>query len=370
MARSILIVDDDPGVLNALGRMLQSEYDVRKAASGEEALRLLDAEEPDLLVTDVQLGDANGLEILEKMRTAGRNVPTIVMSGDSTVEQAVKAVKLGAYDFIEKPIRVERLKMTVENCLRFSQLHAVAAELQEELGLETELVGESPAMRELKALIAKVAPTEGRVLILGENGTGKELVAAAIHAGSPRRDRPFVKLNCSAIPAELVESEVFGHEKGAFTGAVGTRKGRFELADGGTLFLDEIGDMPERMQVKLLRVLQEGTFERVGGTRTMKVDVRIIAATNRDLSGMVAEGKFREDLYYRVNVMPLRVPPLRERPGDVPLLAAFFVQRFCRDYNRPRLLIEPSCADILAAQPWPGNVRELRNIIERLVIRA
>ncbi|MCA9581125.1 MAG: sigma-54-dependent Fis family transcriptional regulator, partial [Myxococcales bacterium] len=292
----------------------------------------------------------------------------VVMSGAGTIEAAVEAVQLGAYDFIEKPIRPERLLTTLKKCFSFSRLAAANALLRNELGVTSDLIGESPPMKQLKAMIERVAPTDGRVLILGENGTGKELVAAAIHAGSPRREHPFVKLNCSAVPADLVESELFGHEKGAFTGAIRTHKGRFETADGGTLFLDEIGDMPPLMQTKLLRVLQEGQFERVGGTRTIRTDVRVIAATNRDLSKMVAEGQFREDLFYRLNVVTLTPPPLRDRQGDIAALAKRFLSETAARNRRPTLSLSEGALNALVAYSFPGNVRQLQNLIERLGI--
>jgi DNA-binding NtrC family response regulator len=307
----------------------------------------------------------SGLDVLARIRERGMNVPTIVISGAGTVDLAVQAIKLGAFDFVQKPIHRERLLLTVRNALRYSSLQEAHQQLQADFVSGTNLVGGGTAMQRLKGLITKVAPSDGRVLIMGENGTGKELVAASIHAGSGRSRGPFVKLNCGAVPKDLVESELFGHEKGAFTGAVQSRKGRFELANGGTLLLDEIGDMPMPMQIKLLRVLQEGQFERVGGSRSIQVDVRVLAATNRDLSAMVAEGTFREDLYYRLNVLTLRVPPLRERREDVPLL----VQQFTRAGAKgDGLQFTEAALGTLRQYDFPGNVRELQNLIERLAI--
>jgi DNA-binding NtrC family response regulator len=366
MTARILIVDDEPDILNAFERMLTGEtHDVETACSAEEALELLDRSSFDLVLTDLSMPKADGFELLTRMRQRGDGTPTLVISGAGTVEHAVRAIKLGALDFLEKPIHRERLVLTVQNALRYAQLQEVHGRLQADIGYEKTLVGRGPAMQRLVGLISRVAPSDGRVLITGENGTGKELVAAAIHAGSGRSSGPFVKLNCGAVAKDLVESELFGHEKGAFTGAVSARKGRFELADSGTLLLDEIGDMPMPMQVKLLRVLQEGQFERVGAGRTLKVDVRVLAATNRDLGSMVREGAFREDLYYRLNVVTLHVPPLRERIEDLPLLLAHFRAPGRKGHG---LQLAPDAIAALAAYDFPGNVRELENLVERLAI--
>lgn len=369
MAGHILLVDDEHDVRVALTRVLtRGGYEVEAVSEAKAALDALEGSSFDLLLTDVSMPGMTGLELLEAVRERSSALPAIVMSGAGTIEFAVKALKLGAYDFIEKPVRAERLIATVESCLRYRQLEGVNEQLRGELGVGQELLGESAAMQELRKIISRIAPTEGRVLILGENGTGKELAAAAVHAGSPRCDKPFVKLNCSAVPRDLVESELFGHEKGAFTGAISSRRGRFELADGGTLFLDEIGDMPAEMQVKLLRVLQEGTFERVGGTRTFAVDVRVVAATNRDLPEMVEQGGFREDLYYRLNVVTLRTPPLRERADDIPLLAEHFLKQTAARNRRRDLRFDPAALAVLKQHAYPGNVRELSNIVERMGI--
>jgi DNA-binding NtrC family response regulator len=311
---------------------------------------------------DVCMPDMDGLDLLARVRDRGLGVPAIMVSGAGTVEQAVRSTKLGAFDFVQKPVTRDRLLVTLHNALRYSRLQEAHTLLQSEVTSGAELIGDSKPMQALKALVGKVAPSDGRVLILGENGTGKELVAASIHAASGRRHGPFIKLNCGAVSKELVESELFGHEKGSFTGAVASRKGRFELADGGTLLLDEIGDMPMPMQVKLLRVLQEGQFERVGGTRSLQVDVRVLAATNRDLGKMVEEGSFREDLFYRLNVLTLRVPPLRERKDDIPAL----VQHFCRGGRG--VTFSESALAVLRHHGYPGNVRELQNLVERLII--
>jgi len=366
MAQKVLIVDDEPELVTAFARILQHEsYDVERAASGEAALEILDKGGVDLVLLDVCMPTMSGLDVLSRLRERGLQVPTIVISGAGSVDLAVQAIKLGAFDFVQKPLHRERLLLTVRNALRYSTLQEVHERLQADLVTGSELVGEGGAMQRLKSLVAKVAPSDGRVLIMGANGTGKELVAASIHAGSGRKLGPFVKLNCGAVARDLVESELFGHEKGAFTGAIASRKGRFELADGGTLMLDEIGDMPMPMQIKLLRVLQEGQFERVGGTRSIQVDVRVLAATNRDLAAMVEEGTFREDLYYRLNVLTLRVPPLRERREDIPLL----VEHFTRPGSKgDGLTFAPEAITALQHYDYPGNVRELQNLIERLRI--
>src|SRR5262245_52686347 len=365
MAARILIVDDEPELLTVFSRMLTSEtHDVETASSAESTLDLLDRSSFDLVLTDLSMPRMDGFELLTRMRQRGDTTPTLVVSGEGSVEHAVRAIKLGALDFLEKPIHRERLVITVQNALRYAQLQEVHGRLQADLGA-TALIGRGPAMQRLQALISRVAPSDGRVLIMGENGTGKELVAAQIHALSARNAGPFVKLNCGAVPRDLVESELFGHEKGAFTGAVVARKGRFELADGGSLLLDEIGDMPMPMQVKLLRVLQEGQFERVGGGRTLKVDVRVLAATNRDLGAMVHEGSFREDLYYRLNVVTLQVPPLRDRKEDIASLIGHSTGPGRKGHG---LQVTAEAVEALKEYDFPGNVRELENLIERFAI--
>jgi DNA-binding NtrC family response regulator len=370
MGASILVVDDDEDVRETVARLLRiHRYDVDEVETGDLALERLENSDPDLVLMDIHMPGITGIEVLEAMRARGDQRPVIIMSGAGTIELAVRATRLGALDFLEKPARTERLLVSVENALRFSRLQREHARLTEAEG-SSELLGESRAIAAVRALIAKVSPSEGRVLILGENGTGKELAAAAIHAGSPRKDGPFVKVNCGAIPPELIESELFGHERGAFTGAHQTRRGRFELAHGGTLFLDEVGDMPQAMQVKLLRVLQEGTLERVGGSRTLTVDVRVIAATNRDLTAMVEAKTFREDLYYRLNVVSIRMPPLRDRRSDVPILARSLLARAVARQGRSPLHVDPEALEELSNLDYPGNVRELGNIMERLMILA
>jgi two-component system nitrogen regulation response regulator NtrX len=291
-----------------------------------------------------------------------------MISGHATIQTAVEATKAGAYDFLEKPLDRDRILLTLRNALAREQLNREVEEFRQKLGLDREILGESEAIREILTTVATVGPTQGRVLITGENGTGKQLVARAIHRSSDRRERPFVEVNCAAIPSELIESELFGHEKGAFTSAVARRAGKFELADGGTIFLDEVGDMSLPAQAKVLRVLEEAAFERVGGTETLEVDVRVIAATNQDLASMVDERSFREDLYYRLRVVPIHIPPLRERPEDVGPLARHFLEEHCRINGLRAKRLAPPCVEALARHSWPGNVRELRNVVERMAI--
>jgi DNA-binding NtrC family response regulator len=367
VTHKILVVDDDPDLATAFSRMLSAEgYEIERASNGADALEMIERGIGiDMLLLDVHMPQMDGLELLSRVRDRGLQIPAVVISGAGTIEQAVQATRLGAFDFVQKPVQRDRLLVTVHNALRFSRLQEANTRLQAEMTSGAELIGDSRAMQTLKSLIAKVAPSDGRVLILGENGTGKELVAAAIHAASGRKHGPFIKLNCGAVARDLAESELFGHEKGSFTGAVTARKGRFELADGGTLLLDEIGDMPMPMQVKLLRVLQEGVLERVGGTRSLKVDVRVLAATNRDLRAMVEDGSFREDLYYRLNVLTLRVPPLRERKDDIGAL----VGHMCRPGSTASSLsFREDALAALRTHDFPGNVRELNNLVERLAI--
>ncbi len=367
MAATILIVDDEKNILLTLKRALEVEgYACEVAAGGQVALETLAAKPIDLVLMDVRMPDMDGLEALKRIRDT-RPVPVIMMSGHGTIETAVKATQLGAHDFLEKPIGRDRLLLAVRNALEHVQLAREVAELRAETG-RYEMVGGSPPMQRVYELVRKAAPSEGRVLIVGENGTGKELIARAIHANSRRASAPFVKLNCAAVPQELIESELFGHERGAFTGAITARKGKFELAHGGTLFLDEIGDMPSAMQAKLLRVLQEGEFERVGGAETMNVDVRVIAATNKDLEQEIEAGRFREDLYYRLNVVCIPAPPLREHKEDIADLANAFMVEVCQKNGKKPLTVTPEAMAVLAGYDFPGNVRELKNLVERLAI--
>jgi DNA-binding NtrC family response regulator len=369
MKPRILIVDDDPGTLASLSRAFALEgYTTVSAGSAARALERLEEEPVDAVLSDVVMPETSGLDFLRLLKQRWPDVPVVLMSGQATLDTAVQATRLGALDFVEKPVSLDRLLLTLRNTLRLDRLQRENRELQRYWKDELALIGDSAGMAALRALVERAAPSDVPILVLGENGTGKELVARAIHDLSPRRDEPFVKMNCAAVPAELVESELFGHEKGAFSGATAQRRGRFEEADGGTLFLDEIGDMPAAMQAKLLRVLQDGGISRVGGTGEVKVDVRVISATNQDIDRLLSEARFREDLYYRISTLTLRTPPLRERPQDVPALAAHFVAAACgRNHWKARALA-PDAMDLLKQQPWKGNVRELRNVVERALI--
>lgn len=372
MARqNILIVDDEKNILLSLERALKLEgYGVVTAEKGTEGIVAAEKHAVDLVMLDVMLPDINGLEVIRKIKEDQPDLPVIMMSGHGTIATAVEATKKGAYDFIEKPLSIEKLLLVIENVLKYNRLKQAHESLQQEVEDQFQIIGESKLVRQMRQRIAKVAPSLGRVLITGENGVGKELVARAIHRQSTRIKGPFVKLNCAAIPRELIESELFGHEKGAFTGAIKSRKGKFELAHEGTIFLDEIGDMSLEMQAKLLRVLQENEFERVGSGDTIKVDVRVIAASNRNLEEEIEKENFRQDLFYRINVLPFHVPPLRERKEDIPMLARHFLVRSCEDNCKPQMAILPEAIGLLKTYHWPGNIRELRNIIERLVILA
>ena len=369
---TILLVDDERGIHEVFEDAMEAGRRVLHAMDGMEALKLLEGEEIDLIVTDLTMPHLDGMALLREVRERGVRVPALVLSAHGSVPNVVEALKLGAHDFIEKPAGTDRLRMAVASALRSGERDRERRELEERAGVAPaflrSMVGSSAAMRELVEQVALVAGKRARVLVLGENGTGKELVARAIHEGSDRAEGPFVRVNCAAVPETLFESELFGHEKGAFTGAVANRAGRFERADGGTLFLDEVGELPLSMQPKLLRAIEAGEIERVGGGGTQTVDVRVVAATNRDLARMVEDGSFREDLYYRLNVVQLVVPPLRERRDDVPELARHFLEWACREENLPLRELAPEAERELVAHAWPGNVRELRNVIERLVI--
>ncbi len=369
MPAAILVVDDEKNIQLTLSRALSMEgYVVEAASGGREALEKIAALPVDVVVMDVRMPDLDGLAVLQKARETRPDLPVVIMSGHGSIETVRSAFKLGAFDYLEKPItEKDKLLVVVKNALALRSLREENAELRRAAG-RLEMVGSGPAMQRLFELVRRAAPSEGRVLVTGENGTGKELVARAIHESSRRKAGPFVKLNCAAVPAELIESELFGHERGAFTGAVAARRGKFELADGGTLFLDEVGDMPAAMQAKLLRVLQEGEFERVGGTHTLRVDVRVVAATNKDLAAEVQAGRFREDLYYRLNVVPIHAPPLRERREDIPELATRFLAEACERNGRRPMRLERDALAALQTHDFPGNVRELRNLVERLAI--
>jgi two-component system, NtrC family, nitrogen regulation response regulator NtrX len=368
-AEHILIVDDERAIQKALRGVLEDEgYRVSVAGSAQEALTHLLDESPDLVFLDIWMPGADGLEALAEFKRLRPETAVVMISGHGTIETAVKATKLGAYDFIEKPLSLEKILLAATRALDHGRLERENRDLREQLGRGQRIVGTSRVMEGLRQQIAIAAPTNGRVLIHGENGAGKELVARAIHAQSARRDGPFVEVNCAAIPEELIESELFGHERGAFTGAVSRRRGKFELADGGTLFLDEVGDMSVKTQAKVLRALEEQAFERVGGKETLRVDVRVLAASNQNLPELIAQGRFREDLFYRLSVIPIEVPSLRQRTEDIPLLVEHFINLYSgENAKRPKTISVEALAYFLSYD-WPGNVRELRNMVERLVI--
>jgi two-component system nitrogen regulation response regulator NtrX len=365
----ILIVDDERAIQATLRGVLEDEgYRVSAVGSAPDALARLADETPDLIFLDIWMPGMDGLEALAEIKQRRPEATVVMISGHGTIETAVKATKLGAYDFIEKPLSLEKTLLAVSRALDHSRLEREIRVLREQLDRGQEIVGKSTLIEELRGQIAVAAPTNGRVLIHGENGAGKELVARAIHTQSTRRDAPFVEVNCAAIPEELIESELFGHERGAFTGAVSRHRGKFETANGGTIFLDEIGDMSLKTQAKVLRVLEEQAFERVGGKDTIQVDVRVLAASNQDLKEQIAQGRFREDLFYRLAVIPIEVPPLRRRKEDIPALVEYFIALFsAQNGKRPKVVSVEALAYFLAYD-WPGNVRELRNMVERLVI--
>jgi two-component system, NtrC family, nitrogen regulation response regulator NtrX len=371
MNRKILIVDDEPGIRAALSQLLEYEgYTVHQAANAVDALSEYAKFAPDLVFMDVKMAGIDGLEALKRLREQDPRAVVVMISGHGTIQTAVESTQLGAYDFLEKPLDTDRILVTLRNALQHLDLRDENATLKAQVQSRFEIVGASYAIRALTDRIEKVAGTPARVLISGENGTGKELVARAIHTQSPRAKKPLVEVNCAAIPSELIESELFGHMKGSFTGAVSDRPGKFEQADGGTLFLDEIGDMSQSAQAKVLRVLQDGVVTRIGGSKPVSVDVRVLAATNKNLEEEISAGRFREDLFYRLNVVPLSVPPLRDRREDIPLLIAHFIgQLSAREGVTPRAF-DQAAIDALTRMEWPGNVRELRNTVERLLILA
>src|SRR5919205_14042 len=366
---SILIVDDEPGVRSSLSGVLRDEgYEVDAVDSGEACLDRLARDAYDVVVLDIWLPGMDGLATFARMRERQVESQVVMISGHGNIESAVRAIKMGAFDFVEKPLSLDKTVLVVRNALRQRHLEVENQALRARVDAQHTMVGESYAMVQLRDQVAMAAPTNGRVLIYGENGTGKELVARNIHQMSRRRNGPFVEVNCAAIPEDLIESELFGHVRGAFTGAVADRRGKFEAADGGTIFLDEIGDMSLKTQAKVLRVLQEQTMEPVGGTTGIKVDARVLAATNKDLQAEIRNGHFREDLYFRLNVIPIFVPPLRVRQDDTPLLPDHFMAEFAREYGRRVKTFDPGATAVLQRYAWPGNVRELRNVIERLMI--
>ena len=369
MKARILVVDDEGNIARTLTEILEDEgYTVASAGTGEEAMKLVCKDAPDLILLDVMLPDTSGLELLKKMRSIAPGTEVIMISGHATVDRAFEASKAGAYEFLEKPLSMQRVLLTVARALERRQLTLECDALQTAEQEQHRIVGESDGIGEVLAQVEKVAPTNARVLVTGETGTGKELVAYWLHHLSPRKQNPFVQINCAAIPKDLLESEFFGHEKGAFTGAASRKQGKFEAAHTGTLLLDEIGDMDPRLQAKLLRVLESGEFEPLGSNRMIKADIRIVAATNKDLAHEIREGNFREDLYHRLNVFSIHIPALRERPDDIPVLANHFLERFCQQGGLSPKRFREDALDHLAKQPLPGNVRELKNLVERAAI--
>jgi len=369
MQKTILIVDDEKSICKSLGDILVDEgYDVLTVNSGEDAVKILDEELPSLVLLDIWLPGIDGMEVLKTVKNLHPKLQVVMMSGHGTIETAVKATKLGAFDFIEKPLSLEKVILTLKHALDMSRLEEENILLKQKINQDYELTGKSFPIMELKEMIGIVGPTNAWILIMGENGTGKELVARAIHRQSKRADKPMIEVNCAAIPEELIESELFGHEKGAFTGATEKKRGKFDLAHEGTIFLDEVADMSLKAQAKILRILQEKKFERVGGNKVIQLDVRVLAATNKDLEKEMEEGRFRQDLFYRLNVIPLRVPPLRNRKEDIALLMDRFLTDFALKEGEPKKTMGEDAQAVLMEHQWPGNVRELKNFIERLAI--
>jgi two-component system nitrogen regulation response regulator NtrX len=365
----VMIVDDEEGIRESLSQIIEDDgYDVIVASSGEEAIRSARETAPDLVLLDIWMEGMDGIETLQQFKETFVDLPVIMISGHANIENAVRATKMGAYDLLEKPLSLDKVLLTVQRALEKRRLEIENRALRENLSRKWRFVGDSPKVKQLAEQIRLAAASNGRVLILGESGSGKELVAHLLHENSMRADGPFVEMNCAAIPQELIESELFGHEKGSFTGAFERKKGKFEVADKGTLFLDEIGDMSLQTQAKVLRVLETQEFQRVGGSRNIKVDVRIISATNKDLAEEVKKGNFREDLFFRLNVIPIRVPALRDRSEDIPLLVSHFLDNFAAEYGQQKKEVAPEALRALQRYAWPGNIRELRNVIERLVI--
>jgi two-component system nitrogen regulation response regulator NtrX len=365
----VLIVDDEEGIRESLSGIFEDEgYSVVTAESGEKAVRIVQDQTPDLILLDVWLPEMDGIQTLQEINAAKGDIPVVMISGHGNIEVAVKATRIGAYDFLEKPLSLERVLLSSRRALERSALRKENRNLREDLSRKWKLIGESSVMKALRTQIEMAAHSNSRVLIAGESGSGKELVARLLHEMGGRAERTFVEVNCAAIPSELIESELFGHEKGSFTGAFEKKKGKFELADGGTLFLDEIGDMSLQTQAKVLRVLETQEFQRVGGSANIKVDVRIITATNKNLTEEVKKGAFREDLFFRLNVIPIHVPPLREHKEDIPALVEYFLQSVAMEYGRAPKKITPEAIRSLQSHDWPGNIRELKNLIERLVI--
>ncbi len=366
---TVLVIDDERSILQSLEGILSDEgYQVFLADSGKTGLEILDREIPDLILLDIAMPGMDGMEVLSRVKSAYPFLPVVIMTGHGSIDLAVRAIKMGSYDFLEKPLEMDKLLLTIKNAIDFGNLQKENLLLKQKIEKQHTFIGNSPAIQTLRGQIAQVAPTDAWVLIFGENGSGKEIVAREIHRQSQRRRRPFIEVNCAAIPEELIESELFGHEKGAFTGASSSKRGKFDMAHEGTLFLDEIGDMSLKTQAKILRILEEQRFERVGGNKTIQVNVRVIAATNKNLEEEIKKGNFREDLYFRLNVIPFTVPPLRKRNGDILLLANYFLSEFTVNRGKKLKSLTPEAQKALMAYPWPGNVRELKNIMERLSI--
>ncbi len=369
MFPSLLIVDDEPSILQSLSGLLSDEgFAVTTAVNGYEALKIIEAESPDLVLLDIWMPGIDGIETLKEIKKENPNIQVVIITGHGTIETAVRATKLGAYDLIEKPLSIDKVIVAINNALNFRRLEEENKYLRKKTIEKNSINGDSPKTLELKMNIAKAAPTDTWILINGENGTGKELVARMIHHLSPRAEHPLIDVSCAAISEDLIESELFGHEKGALSGATTKKIGKFELANRGTIFLDEIGDMSFKTQAKILQVLQEQKIQRVGGSRTISVDVRVIAASNKNLEAEIEKGSFREDLFYRLNVLPIEVPPLRQRIVDIPVLVETFLKEFAVQNRSKRKKITPGALDILAKNSWPGNVRELKNLVERLAI--
>lgn len=374
MKFNVLVVDDEKNIRQGLGKALEMDgYDVLLAENGQEALTLLSQDEVDLIVADLRMPKISGDELLKRVVETHPTVPVIILTGHGTIETAVQAMRDGAFDFLTKPVNLDRLSLLAKRALSTRELVLQHRAMQEELDNRrrfSNIIGKSPAMKRVYDVVNQVAPTKASVLITGESGVGKELIADAIHTMSNRKDKPFIKVHCAALSESLLESELFGHEKGAFTGAVARKRGRFELAHTGTIFLDEIGEINQSIQIKILRVLQEKTFERVGGEDTLEVDVRIVSATNKELRSEIENGGFREDLFYRLNVVNIDIPPLRERKEDIPLLVSAFIKEFATENEKPVEGIDPKARGMLYNYSWPGNVRELRNCIESAVVMA
>lgn len=369
MKPTVLIVDDEEGIRESLSEILEDEgYSIVTAGSGEETIKMIQEQAPDLILLDVWLPKMDGIQTLQEIKALKREIPVIMISGHGNIEIAVKATRIGAYDFLEKPLSLERVLLSSRRAIERSALERENKDLKENLSKKWKLIGESPPMKALHAQVEMAAQSNSRVLITGESGSGKELVARLLHGKSNRAERPFVEVNCAAIPHELIESELFGHEKGSYTGALERKRGKFELADNGTLFLDEIGDMSLQTQSKVLRVIETQEFQRVGGNTNIKVDVRIIAATNKELAEEIKKSNFREDLFFRLNVIPISVPPLRAHKEDIPTLVDYFIESLAVEYGQTPKRITPEAIKSLQEYEWPGNIRELKNLIERLVI--